>query len=117
MTGNLIATMTGKKLAHYQVQREIGRGAMGQVYLARDTRLNRSVALKLLPPTVVADAVRRRRFERESLALASLNHPNIVTIHAVEEAEGEPFLVMEWIQGRTLGELIPAEGLPPDRFF
>src|SRR5579872_7411271 len=92
-----MAEMIGKTLAHYQVLREIGRGAMGQVYLARGTR--------------------RRRFERESLALAALNHANIVTIHAVEEAEGQPFLVMEWIAGRTLAELIPAGGLAPDPFF
>jgi serine/threonine protein kinase/tetratricopeptide (TPR) repeat protein len=109
--------MIGKTLAHYQVLREIGRGAMGQVYLARDTRLNRNVALKMLPPAVVADGLRRRRFERESLALAALNHANIVTIHAIEEAEGQPFLVMEWIAGRTLAELIPACGLAPDPFF
>ena len=109
--------MIGKTLAHYQVLREIGRGAMGQVYLARDTRLNRNVALKLLPPAVVSEPLRRRRFERESLALASLNHPNVVTIHAVEEVEGQPVLVMEWIEGRTLAELIPSGGLPAERFF
>jgi non-specific serine/threonine protein kinase len=71
----------------------------------------------MLPPAVVADRTRRRRFERESLALAALNHPNIVTIHSIEEAEEQPFLVMEWIQGRTLAELIPTSGLRPDRFF
>ena len=91
--------MIGKTLDRYQILKEIGRGAMGQVYLARDTRLNRNVALKLLSPAVVADPVRRRRFQRESMALAALNHPNIVTIHSVDEAEGQPFLVMEWIQG------------------
>src|SRR5262249_32616816 len=79
--------------------------------------LNRRVALKLMPPLVAADPVRRLRFERESLALAALNHPNVVTIHSVEEAEGQPFLVMEWIQGQTLAAQIPAGGLPPDRFF
>ena len=109
--------MIGKTLDRYKILREIGRGAMGQVYLARDTRLNRNVALKLLPPAVAAERTRRHRFERESLALAALNHPNIVTIHSVEEAEGQIFLVMEWVQGRTLAELIPAGGLSAERFF
>jgi serine/threonine protein kinase/tetratricopeptide (TPR) repeat protein len=108
--------MIGKTLDRYQILKEIGRGAMGQVYLARDTRLNRNVAVKLLPPAVVADPVRRRRFQRESMALAALNHPNIVTIHSVDEADGQPFLVMEWILGHPLSELIPAEGLPLGRW-
>jgi TolB-like protein/tetratricopeptide (TPR) repeat protein len=108
--------MIGKTLDHYTIVREIGRGAMGQVYLARDTRLSRNVAIKMLPPAFASDAVRRRRFARESHALAALNHPNIVTIHAVEEVEGQPFLVMEWIQGVSLGDLIPVGGLPAERF-
>ena len=108
--------MIGKTLDRYQILKEIGRGAMGQVYLARDTRLNRNVAVKLLSPSVVADPVRRRRFQRESMALAALNHPNIVTIHSVDEAEGQPFLVMEWIQGHSLAELIPTEGLALGRW-
>jgi serine/threonine protein kinase/tetratricopeptide (TPR) repeat protein len=108
--------MIGKTLDRYTILREIGRGAMGQVYLALDSRLSRRVALKMLPPAVAADAGRRRRFARESQVLAALNHPNIVTIHSVDEVDDQPFLVMEWIQGLPLGELIPPEGLPPERF-
>jgi TolB-like protein/Tfp pilus assembly protein PilF len=109
--------MIGQTLNHYQVLREIGRGAMGQVFLARDLRLDRPVALKLLPPALVTDEKRRKRFDRESKALAALNHPNIVTIHSIEESEGQPFLVMEHIQGKSLEELIPLQGLPLDRYF
>ena len=89
---------------------------MGRIFLARDTRLGRSVAIKMLPPALVADPVRRQRFERESKALAALNHPNVVTIHSVEEAEGQPFLVMEWIEGRSLEELIPPGGMEIPRY-
>lgn len=106
----------GKTLDRYTILREIGRGAMGQVYLARDIRLGRNVAIKMLPPAVASDVACRRRFARESKALAALNHPNIVTIHSVDEVEDQPFLVMEWIQGLTLGDLIPAGGLPAERF-
>jgi serine/threonine protein kinase/tetratricopeptide (TPR) repeat protein len=109
--------MIGKTLDRFQVLREIGRGAMGRVYLARDTRLNRHVALKLLPPAMTADAGRRRRFQRESQTLAALNHPNIVTIHSIEEAEEQPFLVMEWIEGSSLASVLPLTGLPPERYF
>jgi serine/threonine protein kinase/Tfp pilus assembly protein PilF len=112
-----IREMIGKTLDRYQILQEIGRGAMGQVYLARDTRLSRNVALKMLQPGLVKDRGRRRRFDRESLALAALNHPNIVTIHAVEEVDGQPFLVMEWIQGRPLTDLLAAGKLDADRWF
>jgi eukaryotic-like serine/threonine-protein kinase len=108
--------MIGKTLNHYQILREVGGGAMGQIFLARDTRLGRSVAIKMLPPALMADPVRRQRFERESKALATLNHPNVVTIHSVEEAEGQPFLVMEWIEGRSLEELIPPGGMELPRY-
>jgi TolB-like protein/tetratricopeptide (TPR) repeat protein len=108
--------MIGKTLNHYQILREIGGGAMGRIFLARDTRLNRSVAIKMLPPGLMADPVRRQRFERESKALAALNHPNVVTIHSVEETEGQPFLVMEWIEGRPLEELIPPGGMELPRY-
>lgn len=89
---------------------------MGRIFLARDLRLGRSVAIKMLPPALMADPVRRQRFERESKALAALNHPNIVTIHSVEEMEGQPFLVMEWIEGRSLEELIPPGGMELPRY-
>jgi len=105
----------GSTLHHYRLLEEIGGGAMGRLFLAEDTRLHRRVALKMLPPGVVADPARCKRFQRESQALATLNHPNVVTLHDVEEVDGQPFLVMEWIEGRTLEELIPVEGLPLSR--
>lgn len=108
-------TPAGRALNHYQLLRKLGAGGMGQIWLAHDLRLGRKVALKLLPPEVVADSTRRKRFERESRALAALNHPNIVIIHSIEEADGQPFLVMEHIEGRSLEELIPAGGLPFER--
>ena len=84
---------------------------MGEVFEAEDTKLLRKVALKLLPASVAADPERRERFEREARAVAALNHPNIVTIYSVEEAGGTPFLTMELVEGRTLGEAIPDKGL------
>ncbi|HSS75262.1 MAG TPA: protein kinase, partial [Thermoanaerobaculia bacterium] len=107
--------MVGTTLKHYEILAELGSGAMGTVYLARDLKLDRRVALKLLPPDLVADDLRRRRFDRESRSLAALNHPNVVTVHSVEEADGQPFIVMEWVQGRTLLEIITPRGLSLDR--
>ncbi len=107
--------MVGTTLKHYEILAELGSGAMGTVYLARDLKLDRKVALKLLPSDLVADELRRRRFDRESRSLAALNHPNVVTVHSVEEADGQPFIVMEWVQGRTLLEIIPPRGLSLDR--
>ena len=109
--------MIGRRLAHYEVLDKIGAGGMGEVYRARDTRLERDVALKILPPGLAEDPERRDRFEREARAVAALRHPGIVTIHAVEEVEGVRFMAMELVEGRTLTKLIPAGGLPLDRFF
>ncbi|HEX6902304.1 MAG TPA: protein kinase [Thermoanaerobaculia bacterium] len=108
--------MIGTTLGRYRILGELGRGAMGQVYLAQDLRLSRRVALKMLPPALVTDETRRKRFDRESRVLAALNHPNVVTIHAVEEEDGQPFLVMELIEGRSLAQLIPFGGLPLERW-
>ena len=107
--------MIGTTLGHYRIEKLLGSGGMGEVYLADDTRLGRRVALKVLSSELAADPNRRERFEREARAAAALNHPNIVTIHSVEEVEGVPFLTLELIDGKTLGEVIPAEGLPLDR--
>ena len=107
--------MIGQTLGHYRILELLGKGGMGEVYLADDTRLNRRVALKVLSADLGADPSRRERFEREARAAAALNHPNIVTIHSVEEAGGVPFLTLELVDGKTLGELIPAEGLPLER--
>ena len=92
----------GRRLGVYQVQERIGAGAMGEVYRARDTRLGRDVAIKILPAIFTSDPERLARFEREARVLASLNHPNIATIHGVEEGDGVPALVMELVDGETL---------------
>ena len=85
---------------------------MGEVFAAEDTRLHRKIAIKVLSKLMAGDPERRLRFEREAQAIAALNHPNIVTIYSVEEADGVPFLTMELVEGRPLGELIPSGGLP-----
>ena len=104
--------MVGSTLSHYRVVELLGRGGMGEVYAAEDLRLRRKIALKVLPPAMAADPERRRRFEREAQAIAALNHPGIVTIHSVEQEQGTAFLTMELVQGKTLGESVPAGGLP-----
>jgi eukaryotic-like serine/threonine-protein kinase len=98
--------MIGKKILHYEIIEEIGRGGMGVVYLAMDTKLERKVALKFLPQQVASNSEEKRRFRIEAKAAASLNHPNIATIHSIEEAEGEMFIVMEYIIGKELKEII-----------
>jgi len=108
--------MIGTTLLHYRIVGSLGRGGMGEVFEAEDTRLGRRVALKVLPASFASDAGRLERFRREARAVAALNHPNVVTIHSVEEAEGIHFLTMELVDGRTLASLIPADGLPLPRF-
>ncbi len=109
--------MIGETLGHYRIVQLLGKGGMGEVYLAEDTKLDRQVALKILPAELAGDGERRARFEREAKAVASLNHPNIVTIHSVEEADGTHFLTMEMVHGKSLSELIPEGGLALTRFF
>ena len=99
----------GQRLGSYQVIALLGSGGMGQVYRAHDSRLQRDIALKILQSD---DEEHRLRFAREALAIASLNHPNIVTIHSVEEVDGVPFITMELVEGRPLTQLIPPGGLP-----
>ena len=108
--------MIGTTLHHYRILRALGHGGMGEVYAAEDTKLHREVALKLLPPDMAADPERLQRFEREAQAVAALNHPNVVTIYAVEEAEGVHFLTMELVEGKTLTDLIPERGVPVPEF-
>src|SRR5688572_4014866 len=84
---------------------------MGVVYKARDTRLNRSVAIKVLPPERVADPERKRRFVQEAKAASALNHPNIVHIYGIDTDSGVEFIAMEYVEGRTLDDLIGGEGL------
>ena len=99
--------LPGQRLGSYEVIALLGVGGMGQVYRARDPRLERDIALKILQTD---DAEHRKRFAREARAIAALNHPNIVTIHSVEEVDGQPFLTMELVEGTPLNRLIPPGG-------
>jgi TolB-like protein/tetratricopeptide (TPR) repeat protein len=105
----------GSRLGPYEIIARIGAGGMGDVYRASDTKLGRSVAIKVLPPAFVDDPGRLARFQREARMLASLNHPNIVTIHSFEEIDGVHFLTMELVEGQSLNRLIPKGGLPVDQ--
>jgi serine/threonine protein kinase len=105
----------GTRIGPYEIQSALGAGGMGEVYRAHDPRLGRDVALKVLPAAFAADRERLRRFEQEARAAAALNHPNIVTIYSVEEANGLPFLTMELVEGQPLSDLIQPGGLPLDR--
>ena len=109
--------LIGQTVAHYKILAKIGSGGMGDVYLAEDVTLDRHVALKVLPPELADDTERRARFTREAKALAALNHPNIVTVHSVEESGGVHFITMELVKGQTLAALLPGKGLGLGKFF
>ena len=94
----------GTKLGPYEILSPLGAGGMGEVYLARDTKLDREVAIKVLPEALTRDAERGARFEREAKLLASLNHPNIAAIHGFDDSDSMRFLVMEYVEGQTLGD-------------
>jgi serine/threonine protein kinase len=96
----------GTKLGPYEILSALGAGGMGEVYRARDMKLNREVALKILPQAFAADPQRMARFQREAQVLASLNHPNIAAIYGLEESDGVRALVMELVEGPTLAELL-----------
>src|SRR5262249_24697058 len=102
----------GRHLGPYEIVEAIGAGGMGEVYRARDTRLHPDVALKILPPTLVADPTRRERFVREARAASSLNHPNIVTLHDIGSDDGVDFFVMEYVPETPLDRLISSKPLP-----
>ncbi|MBI4906263.1 MAG: serine/threonine-protein kinase [Acidobacteria bacterium] len=104
--------LTGRRIGPYEVTGRIGEGGMGVVYRARDTQLDRTVAIKVLPPDWVADTERRRRFLQEAKSVSALNHPNIVTIHTIVQDGAAECIVMEYVVGRTLAEAIPQDGLP-----
>ena len=98
--------MISSTISHYRILSVLGAGAMGEVYLAEDTRLQRQVAIKILPAELTKDLARLRRFEQEARAVSTLNHPNIVTIYEIGEADVGRFIVLEYVKGRTLRTLI-----------
>ena len=111
-----MAIEAGQTLLHYRIVEKIGSGGMGQVWKAEDTKLKRLVAIKTLPPWMVDDERLQARFKHEAQAVASLNHPNIVTAHAVEEADGVMFLVMELVEGQSLSQVLRGS-ITLERFF
>src|SRR6476661_5318044 len=102
----------GTRLGPYEVIAPLGAGGMGEVYRARDPKLNREVAIKVLPEAVAHNPDRLARFEREARMAAALNHPNIVTLYSIEEAGGIRFLTMEHVEGQSLDRLVRSEGMP-----
>src|SRR6202044_2990589 len=100
------------KLGPYEIQSPLGAGGMGEVYRAKDTRLDRTVAVKILPSHLSDNTEAKQRFEREARAISSLNHPNICTLHDVGHQEGVDFLVMEYLEGETLADRLKKGPLP-----
>ena len=109
-----MALSEGTTIGSYRVTAKIGQGGMGEVWQARDTKLDRYVALKVLPEAFTSDPDRLARFEREAKVLASLNHPNIGSIYGLEEAEGVRALVLELVEGPTLADRIKQGPIPLD---
>jgi serine/threonine protein kinase len=107
-----MALISGTKLGPYQIQALIGAGGMGEVYRARDTRLDRLVAIKILPSSFGSDPERLRRFEQEARAVAALSHPNILAVHDIGSQEGVSYLVSELLEGNTLREQLTNGALP-----
>src|SRR5580765_8580249 len=108
------APATSKQLGPYRIEGRLGEGGMGEVFRATDTRLRRTVAVKLLLGQGPADPIKRERFEREAHAASALNHPNICTVYDVGEADGRPYLVMECLDGETLRARLTRGPLPFD---
>jgi len=104
--------LIGRTIAHYRITAAIGSGGMGEVYRATDTKLGRVVAIKVLPPEMAESPERLERFQREAKALAALDHPGIVTVHSVEQADGVHFLTMQLVEGQPLARLIHEDGMP-----
>ena len=107
-----MALASGTKLGPYQIVAPLGAGGMGEVYRARDTRLERTVAIKILPPHLSSDPVRRQRFEREAKIISGLNHPHICVLHDVGKQDGIDFLIMECLEGETLAKRLEKGPLP-----
>ena len=112
-----MALTTGTRLGPYEIQSSIGAGGMGEVYRARDTRLERTVAVKILPSEFSADAVRKQRFEREAKAISSLNHPHICVLHDIGHQDGIDYLVMECVEGESLAARLDRGPLPLEQVF
>jgi serine/threonine protein kinase len=106
IVGGDAPTLLGKTIGHYQIISLLGKGGMGEVYRARDTKLDRAVALKILPEEMSADGERMRRFSREAKAASALNHPNVAHVYEIGEAEGVNFIAMEYVEGQTLAARI-----------
>src|SRR6202162_5880977 len=107
-----MALTSGMKLRPYEIQSMVGAGGMGEVYRAHDSRLNRTVAIKVLPATFSADRDRLQRFAQEARAAAALNHPNILSIFDIGEEQGAPYVVSELLEGETLRERLRNGPLP-----
>src|ERR1700720_4594923 len=105
----------GTILGQYEIRSPLGAGGMGEVYRAHDTRLNRDVAIKVLPDHLAQNPELRERFEREARAISQLSHPHICVLHDVGKYEGADFLVLEYLEGETLGSRIRKGPLPPDQ--
>jgi len=109
-----MALTSGTKLGPYRIESLLGVGGMGEVYLARDTRLERTVAIKILPAHLSSNPDSHQRFEQEAKSISSLQHPNICVVHDIGSQDGVDFMVMEYVAGQTLDKLIPAGGLATD---
>ncbi len=108
-------SLIGRQIGHYQIVTRIGAGGMGEVYRAIDTRLNRTVAIKVLSAQLSLRPDLRKRFEREAKAISNLNHPNICTLHDIGQAEGFDYLVMEYLEGETLAQRLKKGPLPTEQ--
>src|SRR5258708_37275147 len=108
----LMVLSSGSKLGPYEIVAPLGAGGMGEVYRALDTRLDRTVAIKILPAQLSSDPIRKQRFEREAKTISSLNHPNICTLHDVGSQDGISYLVMECVEGETLAKRLEKGPLP-----